>query len=286
MAYTRYSVNRLLHHDGVTLESAYCPVHPEQRWPACAPDLYARSRLHRRGAPLSQGDSARGAAAQFLPRLERINISMGAAADRYCQHRHAGHKNIVWISPGCRSFPGGNDWDSEKQLFDAIRRLSDQLLKARISIYSIDPRGIQARFSPVSFARTTSRMPRISTASIRPTTRPSATWPSRRWPRKRAAMPSMDATMSTARLPPASVTATLTTRWHIHPPTKISGVNLQAQDHGNQSAGLEGADARRLLRHPGRRDRQSETATSESWLARSSRPFRITASLSRSAIQN
>jgi hypothetical protein len=32
--------------------------------------------------------------------------------------------------------------DGEKQLFDSIRRLSDQLLKARVSIYSVDPRGV------------------------------------------------------------------------------------------------------------------------------------------------
>jgi hypothetical protein len=35
--------------------------------------------------------------------------------------------------------------DSEKELFDSIRRLSDQLLKARISIYSVDPRGVQIK---------------------------------------------------------------------------------------------------------------------------------------------
>jgi hypothetical protein len=36
--------------------------------------------------------------------------------------------------------------DGEKQLFDSIRHLSDQLLKARISIYSVDPRGVEGRF--------------------------------------------------------------------------------------------------------------------------------------------
>jgi hypothetical protein len=35
-------------------------------------------------------------------------------------------------------------------LFDSIRHLSDQLLKARISIYSVDPRGVQGAFIPAS----------------------------------------------------------------------------------------------------------------------------------------
>jgi hypothetical protein len=42
--------------------------------------------------------------------------------------------------------------DSEKQLFDSIRHLSDQLLKARVSIYSIDPRGVQSNLAPTNFA--------------------------------------------------------------------------------------------------------------------------------------
>jgi hypothetical protein len=40
--------------------------------------------------------------------------------------------------------------DQEKTLFDSIRHLSDQLLKARISIYSVDPRGVQVRSSAIA----------------------------------------------------------------------------------------------------------------------------------------
>jgi hypothetical protein len=46
MAYTRYSVNRLLHRDGVKLDQPYRPLHPQQRRPACAADLHPRSRCH------------------------------------------------------------------------------------------------------------------------------------------------------------------------------------------------------------------------------------------------
>jgi hypothetical protein len=42
--------------------------------------------------------------------------------------------------------------EGEKQLFDSIRHLSDQLLKARISIYSVDPRGVEGNFIPSNFA--------------------------------------------------------------------------------------------------------------------------------------
>jgi hypothetical protein len=64
-----------------------------------------------------------------------------------------GHKNVVWISPGLPLFTMLEmSADGEKELFDAIRHLSDQLLKARISIYSVDPRGVQAGSIPTNIA--------------------------------------------------------------------------------------------------------------------------------------
>jgi hypothetical protein len=54
-------------------------------------------------------------------------------------------KNIVWISPGFPSLePLPGDASEQKNYFEIIRTLSDELLKARISIYTIDPRGVFA----------------------------------------------------------------------------------------------------------------------------------------------
>jgi VWFA-related protein len=155
MAYTRYSVNRLLHHDGVKLQQPTAlyilsndGLHVLQNYTR-DPDLIdAALRSHKAILPWRLQHN-------FYLGMERINISMTALQQiAIASTGTPGHKNIVWISPGLPIFSmlqmsaGG-----EKDLFDAIRHLSDQLLKARISIYSIDPRGIQARFSPVSFAQ-------------------------------------------------------------------------------------------------------------------------------------
>jgi hypothetical protein len=90
----------------------------------------------------------------FYLGMERINISMTALQQiAIASTGTPGHKNVVWISPGLPLFTMLQmDADGEKQLFDAIRHLSDQLLKARISIYSIDPRGVQAGSMPTNVA--------------------------------------------------------------------------------------------------------------------------------------
>jgi VWFA-related protein len=80
----------------------------------------------------------------IYPVQERINLSLGALAEIAMANASAGgRKNIIWISPG---FPVLTSLeispDSQQALFNAIRALSDELLRARISIYTIDPRGV------------------------------------------------------------------------------------------------------------------------------------------------
>jgi VWFA-related protein len=153
MAYTRYSVNRLLHRDGVKLDQPTAlyilsndGLHVLQTFTRDPASIDAALSSHKAVLPWRlQGNFYRG--------VERINISMSALQQiAIASTGTPGHKNIVWISPGLPIFGGLElTGDTEKQLFDSIRHLSDQLLKARISIYSVDPRGVQVN-SNAAFA--------------------------------------------------------------------------------------------------------------------------------------
>src|SRR5580698_5617196 len=83
----------------------------------------------------------------FYFAIDRINLSLSALADIAMANAGSGtRKNIVWISPGFPIFSAYTAGDAKTQqaLFDAIRSLSDILLKARIAIYTVDPRGVFA----------------------------------------------------------------------------------------------------------------------------------------------
>jgi VWFA-related protein len=146
MAYTRYSVNRLLHHDGVKLQQPTAlyilsndGLHVLENYTRDPAAIDAALRSHKAILPWRLQHN-------FYFGMERINLSMTALQQiAIANIGTPGHKNVVWISPGLPIFTMLEmDADGEKQLFDAIRHLSDQLLKARVSIYSIDPRGVQA----------------------------------------------------------------------------------------------------------------------------------------------
>ncbi|HEY3988075.1 MAG TPA: VWA domain-containing protein [Acidobacteriaceae bacterium] len=154
MAYTRYSVNRLLHHDGVQLDQPTAlyilsndGLHVLQNYTRDPAAIDAALHSHKAVLPWRLRRN-------FYLALDRINISMSALDQIAIANSGVpGHKNIVWISPGLPLFGGLElTGDSEKQLFDSIRHLSDQLLKARISIYSVDPRGVGSQFGPTNFA--------------------------------------------------------------------------------------------------------------------------------------
>ena len=152
MAYTRYAVNRLLHHDGVKLNQ------PTALYILSNDGLHVLENYTRDPAAIDTALRSHGAALpwrlqhNFYLGLERINISMAALQQvAIASTGTPGHKNIVWISPGLPVFSRVElTTDGQQQLFDSIRHLSDQLLKARISIYSVDPRGIQGAFIPAS----------------------------------------------------------------------------------------------------------------------------------------
>jgi VWFA-related protein len=155
MAYTRYSINRLLHHDGVKLQQPTAlyilsndGLHVLENYTRDPAAIDAALRSHKAVLPWRLQYN-------FYLGMERINMSMTALQQIAMANTGTpGHKNIVWISPGLPLFTMLRmSAEGEKQLFDAIRHLSDQLLKARISIYSIDPRGVQSGALPTNIAR-------------------------------------------------------------------------------------------------------------------------------------
>ncbi len=91
MAYTRYSVNRLLHHDGAKLQQ------PTALYILSNDGLHVLQNYTRDPAAIDaalrvpQVRAALPPAAQFLLRAgTHQSLDDSAAADRHCQHRHAG----------------------------------------------------------------------------------------------------------------------------------------------------------------------------------------------------
>ncbi len=89
----------------------------------------------------------------FWNTVDRINISLTALLQIAAANAGVpSRKNIVWISPGFPIFsPLNLTAANQQKIFEAIRRLSDKLLKARISVYSIDPRGVYGVFNGIAF---------------------------------------------------------------------------------------------------------------------------------------
>lgn len=146
-AYARYSVDQLVRKDGVRLaqptalyllgNNGLRVLQPYTRDPAAIDAAFQKHR-----PALSWRLEQRN----FYNAVDRINISMTALEQIAVANTGVpGRKNIVWISPG---FPILSRLDltadNQQAIFDALRHLSDQLLKARISIYSVDPRGAQS----------------------------------------------------------------------------------------------------------------------------------------------
>lgn len=75
---------------------------------------------------------------------ERLNISLGALERIAAAGVGArAPRNIVWISPGLPILSSiAITPDSRDRAFVAIRNLSDELLRARATVYTVDPRGV------------------------------------------------------------------------------------------------------------------------------------------------
>ncbi len=81
----------------------------------------------------------------FFGAEERLQLSFKAISQLTAfEERRPGRKVILWVSPGWPLFSGPNTELSGKQqrsIFGTIVSLTDRLLQARITLYSIDPLG-------------------------------------------------------------------------------------------------------------------------------------------------
>jgi VWFA-related protein len=75
---------------------------------------------------------------------DRIKFSLEALSQIAAARAGSGtRKNIVWISSGFPALSSSQiDPGSADKIYDIIRSISDQLLKARIVVYTVDPRGV------------------------------------------------------------------------------------------------------------------------------------------------
>ncbi len=75
---------------------------------------------------------------------DRIKFSLEAISQIAAARAGSGtRKNIVWISSGFPTLSSSQiDPETADKLYDIIRSISDQLLKARIAVYTVDPRGV------------------------------------------------------------------------------------------------------------------------------------------------
>lgn len=146
MAYTRYCVNKLLARGGALLDQ------PTALYVLTNEGLSVLEDYTRDPKGIQTGlDHHKGG---LPPRLDdnpdraigRIDLSLTALQQIAIANFGAPrHTNIVWISAG---FPIVTTFslstEGQNGLFDVIRRLSDQLLQARVSVSSVDPQGVIA----------------------------------------------------------------------------------------------------------------------------------------------
>ncbi len=142
-AFARYSIDRLLHHSGAQLD------HPTALYVLTSQGLEIAQPLTRNPAAI---DAALRAVPASLPwrlsndrdsMLDRINLSVTALRQIALANLGVpGHKNLVWISPGFPLWSALNfNQTGRQRVTDQLTHLSNQLLEARISIDSVDPRG-------------------------------------------------------------------------------------------------------------------------------------------------
>jgi VWFA-related protein len=89
-----------------------------------------------------------GATERWQLSLEALRQLIAGAAP------HPGRKLIIWVSPGWPLLSGPNiqlDSKQQQQAFADIVGLSNQLLQARVTLYSIDPLGTDESLDRVSY---------------------------------------------------------------------------------------------------------------------------------------
>ena len=144
IAFARYSIRKLLKQGGGNLNQPTALMALSdlgivvlQDYTRDAQLLEAALEHHRNGFSwrLEHG---------FYAAIGRLNMSLGALQQLAMASEGAPtRKNIVWISAGLPLFSSKSiDISDREKLFAAIKKLSDHLLQARVSVYTVDPRGV------------------------------------------------------------------------------------------------------------------------------------------------
>jgi VWFA-related protein len=151
-AYVRYSLRQLMTKEGEGLD------HPTALYALSNKGLVVLSGYTLEASVIEAALERRPPALPYMldqgldGAVDRINDSLKALDEIAMANIGVpGRKNVIWISPG---FPILSPFDVDPrvqaQLFRLIRRLSDELLQARISVYTVDPRGVMGVVSPFS----------------------------------------------------------------------------------------------------------------------------------------
>jgi VWFA-related protein len=144
LAYVRYAINKLMHHGGATLEQ------PTALYILTARGLKVAQGYTRDPAVIDAAMQAQPVSPIWRPEAEvsdlvdRMNTSIRALQQIAAANVGVpGHKTLIWISPGFPVFSSLRmNQHGRDHVFDSIRHLSDHLLQSRMSIDTVDPRGV------------------------------------------------------------------------------------------------------------------------------------------------
>lgn len=146
IAYARYSVRQLLDRSGSVLSQPTAlmiltdrGVEVLQSSTRDAKAIESALQTHRPAIPWRFGQGTGTAS-------ERINLSLSSLQQIAIASQGSDTRNVVvWVSAGIPVFSSHQISQARREkLFAAVRKLSDQLMKARMVIYTIDPRGVNA----------------------------------------------------------------------------------------------------------------------------------------------
>lgn len=148
LAYARYCMGKLLRKNGGQLEESTALValaneglrvlHGSTR---NGNALWAALDQHHPAIPWRLKGGVYGAS-------ERLNISLGALEKIAAAGEGSSiRRSVVWVSPGLPILSSiAITAESQDKALAAIRRLSDELLHARVTMYTVDPRGVLEAF--------------------------------------------------------------------------------------------------------------------------------------------
>ncbi len=98
--------------------------------------------LNQNNSPLRISRQTQG----FYGAVDRIGLSLSALESLASYETpRPGRKLVIWISPGWPLLSGPDEWITSKDrqyIFNSIVSVSDQLRRARITLYNVDPSGL------------------------------------------------------------------------------------------------------------------------------------------------